>query len=70
MEATNNHYNDSLTVEVREVRTKKELRDFIYLPEKIHQNHSNWVPPIYMDEWVTLFFQSLTVWYLVYYIYI
>lgn len=51
MEATNNHYNDSLTVEVREVRTKKELRDFIYLPEKIHQNHSNWVPPIYMDEW-------------------
>ncbi len=23
---------------------------FIYLPEKLHAGHANWVPPIYMDE--------------------
>lgn len=26
------------------------LRDFIYLPETIHQNHKGWVPPIYADD--------------------
>jgi hypothetical protein len=38
-------------ITIREVKTKIELRQFIHLPAKIHQNHSNWVPPIYMDEW-------------------
>jgi GNAT superfamily N-acetyltransferase len=36
---------------IKEVLTKKDRRDFIYLPEKIHKNESNWLPPIYMDEW-------------------
>jgi len=36
---------------IQEVFTKKELKKFIYLPAAIHQNHFNWVPPIYMDEW-------------------
>lgn len=36
---------------VKEVVTRKELRDFIYLPEKVHKNEPNWLPPIYMDEW-------------------
>jgi len=36
---------------IREVKSKKELSQFIHLPAKIHQNHSNWVPPIYMDDW-------------------
>ena len=26
------------------------LRDFIYLPEKVHRNEPEWLPPIYMDE--------------------
>jgi GNAT superfamily N-acetyltransferase len=34
------------------VRSRRELRTFIYLPEKIHRHHTNWVPPVYMDEWV------------------
>ncbi|MBL7972011.1 MAG: hypothetical protein JNL03_10890 [Prolixibacteraceae bacterium] len=38
-------------VDIREVTTKKDLRKFIHLPAAIHQNHPNWVPPIYMDEW-------------------
>ncbi len=37
-------------ITVKEVITRKELRDFIYLPEKIHRNEPEWLPPIYMDE--------------------
>lgn len=37
-------------VSIVEVRTRKQLREFIYLPEKIHKDHSNWLPPIYLDE--------------------
>ncbi len=40
-----------MPIEVREVKTRRDLRAFIYLPEKIHKDHLNWVPPIYMDEW-------------------
>ncbi len=35
---------------VKEVLTKKELREFIYLPLKIHKNEPAWLPPIYADE--------------------
>ncbi len=40
-----------MSLEIREVKTRKELREFIYLPSKIHRDHANWVPPIYADEW-------------------
>lgn len=40
-----------MTIEIKKVSSKSELRSFIHLPAKIHKNHSNWVPPIYMDEW-------------------
>ena len=36
---------------IKEVLTRKDLRDFIYLPEKVHRKE-DWLPPIYMDEWV------------------
>jgi hypothetical protein len=36
---------------IKEVFSKSDLKNFIHLPAAIHQNHSNWVPPIYMDEW-------------------
>jgi len=39
-----------MSIEIREVKTKKEFRTFIYLPSQIHKEHKNWVPPIYMDE--------------------
>lgn len=38
-------------VEIKEVKSRRDLRTFIYLPEKIHANHKNWVPPIYVDDW-------------------
>lgn len=40
-----------MDINIRELRTRKDLKTFIYLPEKIHANHPNWVHPIYMDEW-------------------
>ena len=36
---------------IKEVLTRKDRRDFIYLPEKVHKNEADWLPPIYMDEW-------------------
>ena len=39
-----------MQIEIKEVQNRSELKAFIYLPAKIHKNHKNWVPPIYMDE--------------------
>lgn len=36
---------------IKEVLSRKELRQFIYLPSKIHKGEPGWLPPIYMDEW-------------------
>lgn len=36
---------------IKEVTTRKDLRDFIYLPSQIHRNDPSWLPPIYNDEW-------------------
>jgi hypothetical protein len=40
-----------MAIEVREIKTRRDLRAFIHLPEKIHKDHRTWVPPIYLDEW-------------------
>ena len=40
-----------MPIEIREVLSSKDLKIFIYLPEKIHAGHENWVHPIYMDDW-------------------
>jgi hypothetical protein len=40
-----------MNINIREVKTKKDLKTFIYLPEKLHADHPNWVHPVYMDEW-------------------
>jgi ribosomal protein S18 acetylase RimI-like enzyme len=40
-----------MDIVVKSVCSKRELRKFIYLPAKIHKNHTNWIPPLYSDEW-------------------
>lgn len=40
-----------MEIKIIPVQTRKDLKTFIHLPAKIHKNHVNWVPPIYMDEW-------------------
>jgi len=37
-------------ITIKEVLTRRHLRDFIYLPEKVHRGEPDWLPPIYMDE--------------------
>jgi hypothetical protein len=39
-------------ITIKEVVTKSDLRNFIYLPEKVHKGEPEWLPPIYMDEWL------------------
>lgn len=43
--------NFNMEITIKEVSDRKDLKKFIYLPEKIHSNHKYWVPPIYMDDW-------------------
>jgi predicted GNAT family acetyltransferase len=37
-------------IEIVEVSSKSDLKKFIYLPEKIHKNHRNWLYPLYSDD--------------------
>ena len=38
-------------IQLTEVNTKKELKQFIMLPYAIHKNHKEWLPPLISDEW-------------------
>ena len=40
-----------MALELREVGSRRELKTFLYLPEKIHAGQANWLPPLYMDDW-------------------
>ena len=40
-----------MNITIKEVKSRKDLKKFIYLPEKIHADHETWIHPIYMDEW-------------------
>ena len=35
---------------VKEAKTSRDLRGFIYFPQSIYRNDSHWVPPLYSDE--------------------
>ncbi|MFM8450164.1 MAG: N-acetyltransferase family protein [Haliscomenobacter sp.] len=37
---------------IQELRHRADLKEFIALPARVHAGHSNWLPPLYMDEWV------------------
>jgi hypothetical protein len=38
-------------IAIKEVLTRRDRKEFIYLPAKVHKDHKNWLPPIYVDEW-------------------
>ena len=40
-----------MAISLKEVASKKELREYIYLPQRLHKSCANWVPPIYAEEW-------------------
>jgi len=39
-----------MSISIREVKNKKDLETFIYLPEKIHKDQPGWVHPLYGDD--------------------
>jgi GNAT superfamily N-acetyltransferase len=43
--------NFRMEITLRPVQRRKDLRTYIFLPEKIHADHPNWMPPLFMDEW-------------------
>ncbi len=40
-----------MSIELRTVTTKSQLKEYIFLPKKLYVAYPNWVPPIYIDEW-------------------
>ena len=38
-------------ITIKEVLSRRDKKEFIYLPSKVHKDDPNWLPPIYMDEW-------------------
>lgn len=40
-----------MDIVIREIKNRREMRTFIHLPAKVHKNHKNWLPPIFIDEW-------------------
>lgn len=39
-----------MTIEVRPLAGRADLRRFIGLPAQVHRDHRNWIPPVYMDD--------------------
>lgn len=37
-------------VQVKQITCRRELKEFIHLPWRIHCQHRKWVPPLYADE--------------------
>lgn len=40
-----------MSLDVHDVRTRKDLSAFIRLPAEIHRHHPRWVPPLFSEEW-------------------
>lgn len=38
-----------IDIHIEEVKTKKDLKKFIYFPWKVYKNNPNWVPPLIKD---------------------
>lgn len=43
-----------MTVEIKEVKTRSDLRQFIQFPNKLYRKNPYWIPALDSDEWKTL----------------
>ncbi|MBW6514993.1 MAG: hypothetical protein K0B81_00060 [Candidatus Cloacimonetes bacterium] len=39
-----------MSIEIREIKSQREVNQFVKLPAKLHKDHPNWVPPIHSEE--------------------
>ena len=37
-------------MDIIEISSSKQLKQFLDLPFEIHKNHTGWLPPIYSDD--------------------
>ena len=37
-------------IEIKEVFTKKEMKDFVKFPFELYKDNKNWVPPLIQEE--------------------
>lgn len=40
-----------MSIEIVEVTSRRELKEFIHVPEKLHREHKGWAMPLYSEEW-------------------
>ena len=40
-----------MSTKLQVVENRRQLREFIEMPYRIHRTHEKWVPPLYRDEW-------------------
>jgi predicted GNAT family acetyltransferase len=40
----------AMSISVRELASRKDLRTFIRLPARLHKGEAGWVPPLYIDD--------------------
>jgi hypothetical protein len=40
-----------MSIEIKVIESRSDLKEYIFLPSKIYKNDSRWVPPLYTDEW-------------------
>jgi len=43
-----------MKVDIKEVKSRKDLKAFIRFPSRLYKNNPYWVPPLFMDEYNTL----------------
>lgn len=41
-------------VEIKEVKSRRDLKKFIYFPYELYAGNKYWVPPLVLDEMNTL----------------
>ncbi len=41
-----------MDLQIIKVENRRDLKKFIHLPARIHNGHSNWIPPLYYEEWL------------------
>lgn len=40
-----------MAIEIKEVKTEKELKQYIKFPFKLHKKNKYWTPPLFVDEY-------------------
>lgn len=43
-----------MNVDIKEVKSRKNLKNFIHFPNRLYKNNPYWVPPLFTDEYNTL----------------